>query len=462
MVITLDSTITIPTDGLPSSVVAELKHSASLPNPEFFRRQAQRFSTFGVPRYVYCFEQEDNEIRVPRGLLDSVRRTLSSAGISASVKNEIAVAPTISANFRGELTTDQRTAVAVIQQNETGVLVAAPGSGKTVMACATIAERAMSTAIVVNRAELATQWRERLTEFLDIDPKLIGHLGAGKRKRTGIIDIVMLQTIARREADPAVLNDYGYVIVDECHSLGAPSTEAAIRQVKVRYWLGLTATPYRADQMDDIITMQCGPVRHTMASDRESDRQLVIHETEFVTDEWGSDGPSIQAIYGELAVDEARNQSIVSDIQSAYLEGRTCLALTNRVGHVETISSLLRARNVRVFVLHGQLGAKERLAVRSEISTLDGRTPFVLIATDKVAGEGFDLPQLDTLFLTVPISFKGRVIQQIGRVTRLNRETDFATQVHDYRDAGVPLFERMFNKRVRIMAKQGFTRSRTS
>jgi superfamily II DNA or RNA helicase len=462
VVITLDSTITIPTDGLPSSVVAELKHSASLPNPEFFRRQAQRFSTFGVPRYVYCFEQEDNEIRVPRGLLDSVRRTLSSAGISASVKNEIAVAPTISANFRGELTTDQRTAVAVIQQNETGVLVAAPGSGKTVMACATIAERAMSTAIVVNRAELATQWRERLTEFLDIDPKLIGQLGAGKRKRTGIIDIVMLQTIARREADPAVLNDYGYVIVDECHSLGAPSTEAAIRQVKVRYWLGLTATPYRADQMDDIITMQCGPVRHTMASDRGSDRQLVIHETEFVTDEWGSDGPSIQAIYGELAVDEARNQSIVSDIQSAYLEGRTCLALTNRVGHVETISSLLRARNVRVFVLHGQLGAKERLAVRSEISTLDGRTPFVLIATDKVAGEGFDLPQLDTLFLTVPISFKGRVIQQIGRVTGLNRETDFATQVHDYRDAGVPLFERMFNKRVRIMAKQGFTRSRTS
>jgi superfamily II DNA or RNA helicase len=462
VIITLNSTITVPTGGLPSSVVAELKHAASLPNPEFFRRQAQRFSTFGVPRYVYCFEHDDNEIRVPRGLLDSVRRTLSSAGISASIKSEIAAAPTISTNFRGELTTDQRTAVAVIQKNETGVLVAAPGSGKTVMACATIAERAVSTAIIVNRAELATQWRERLTEFLDINPKLIGQLGAGKRKRTGIIDIVMLQTIARREADPTVLNDYGYVIVDECHSLGAPSTEAAIRQVNVRYWLGLTATPYRADQMDDIITMQCGPVRHTMASDSGSDRQLVIHETEFTTDEWGSDGPSIQAIYGELAGDEARNQSIVSDIQSAYLEGRTCLALTNRVGHVETISSLLRARNVRVFVLHGQLGAKERLAVRAEISSLDGHTPFVLIATDKVAGEGFDLPQLDTLFLTVPISFKGRVIQQIGRVTRLNRETAFAAQVHDYRDTGVPLFERMFNKRLRIMAKQGFTRSGTS
>jgi len=329
------------------------------------------------------------------------------------------------------------------------------------MACATIVERAVSTAIIVNRAELATQWRERLTEFLDIDPKLIGQLGAGRRKRTGIIDIIMLQSIARKDADPSLLNDYGYVIVDECHSLGAPSTEAAIRQIRVRYWLGLTATPYRADQMDDIITMQCGPIRHTIVSTDESDRQLVIHDTEFVTDEWGTDGPSIQAMYGELASNEARNQGIANDIHDAYREGRTCLALTNRIEHVDTLAALLRALNVRVFVLHGQLGARERLTVRTETSAMDGQTPFVLIATDKVAGEGFDLPQLDTLFLTMPISFKGRVIQQVGRVTRLNRETLFATQVHDYRDARVPLCERMFNKRQRIIAKQGFTASAT-
>ncbi|HAM27540.1 MAG TPA: helicase [Microbacteriaceae bacterium] len=459
--ITLSSTIAIPTEGLPAGVIAELKHAASLPNPEFFRRQAQRFSTFGTPRYVYCFEHDGTQIRVPRGLLDSVRRTLSSAHIGISIVNEIGDARAITPTFLGGLNPDQQTAVAAMQQHETGVLVAPPGSGKTVMACATIVERAVSTAIIVNRAELATQWRERLTEFLDIDPKLIGQLGAGRRKRTGIIDIIMLQSIARKDADPSLLNDYGYVIVDECHSLGAPSTEAAIRQIRVRYWLGLTATPYRADQMDDIITMQCGPIRHTIVSTDESDRQLVIHDTEFVTDEWGADGPSIQAMYGELASNETRNQGIANDIHDAYREGRTCLALTNRIEHVDTLAALLRALNVRVFVLHGQLGARERLAVRAETSAMDGQTPFVLIATDKVAGEGFDLPQLDTLFLTMPISFKGRVIQQVGRVTRLNRETLFATQVHDYRDARVPLFERMFNKRQRIIAKQGFTASAT-
>ena len=457
--ITLSSTIAIPTEGLPSGVIAELKHAASLPNPEFFRRQAQRFSTFGTPRYVYCFEHDDTQIRVPRGLLDSVRRTLSSAHIGVSIVNEIEDARAITPTFSGALNPDQHAAVAAMQQHETGVLVAPPGSGKTVMACATIAERGVSTAIIVNRAELATQWRERLTEFLDIDPKLIGQLGAGRRKRTGIIDIIMLQSIARKDTDPSLLNDYGYVIVDECHALGAPSTEAAVRQIKVRYWLGLTATPYRADQMDDIITMQCGPVRHTIVGTVESDRELVVHDTEFTTKEWGADGPSIQAMYGELASDEMRNKGIANDIHDAYREGRTCLALTNRVEHVETLATLLRPLNVRVFVLHGQLGARERLAVRAKISATNSQTPFVLIATDKVAGEGFDLPQLDTLFLTMPISFKGRVIQQVGRITRLNRETPIAAQVHDYRDACVPIFERMFNKRQRVIGKQGFTSS---
>jgi len=394
--IVLNSVIEIPTEGLPSGVIAELKHVASLPNPEFFRRQAQRFSTFGTPRYVYCFEHDDTEIRVPRGLLDSVRRTLSSAHIGVSIVNEIEDARAITATFRGGLNPDQHTAVTAMQQHETGVLVAPPGSGKTVRACATIAERGVSTAIVVNRAELATQWRERLTEFLEIDPKHIGQLGAGRRKRTGIIDI---------------------------------------------------------------ITMQCGPVRHTIFRDDESDRELVVHDTEFTTEEWGADGPSIQAMYGELASNELRNKVIANDIHNAHREGRTCLALTNRIEHVETLAALLRPLNVRVFVLHGQLGARERLAVRAEISAIDGRTPFVLIATCKVAGEGFDLPQLDTLFLTMPISFKGRVIQQVGRVTRHGRETLFATQVHDYRDARVPLFERMFNKRKRIITKQGFTPS---
>ncbi|WP_354570545.1 DEAD/DEAH box helicase family protein [Glaciihabitans sp. UYNi722] len=454
--IAVGSVISIPTAGLPTAVLAELKHIASLPNPEFFRRQAQRFSTFGTPRYVYCFEHDDTDLRLPRGLLDAVRRTMGSAKIRVDVTNTIPQPPAIALTFRGDLTAAQHDAVAVMLRHDTGVLVAPPGFGKTVMACASIARRGLPTAILVNRAELATQWRERLTQFLDIDPKQIGQFGAGRIKRKGLVDIVMLQSITRRHGDPTILDEYGYVIVDECHALGAPSTEAAIRQVGVAHWLGLTATPYRADQMDDIITMQCGPIRHTMTGANTADRELIVHETQFTTEEWGADGPSIQAIYGEIASDATRNADIAADISAAYREGRTCLALSNRIEHVETITKMLQDADVLTFALHGQLKTKERLTVRTNIAALSAETPFVLVATDKVAGEGFDLPQLDTLFLTVPISFKGRVVQQLGRVTRLNRETLLAAQVHDYRDSHVPLFDRMFRKRQRIIAKEGF------
>ena len=454
--ITIGSVIAIPTVGLPTALIAKLKHIASLSNPEFFRRQAQRFSTLGTPRYVYCFEHDDTHLRLPRGLLDEVLHTMGSAKITVDVTNTIPKPYSVALTFRGTLTTAQHDAVEAMLRHDTGILVAPPGSGKTVIACASIAQRGLPTAILVNRAELATQWRERLTQFLDIDAKQIGQFGAGRHKRKGVVDIVMLQSITRKDGDPTVLDEYGYVIVDECHALGAPSSEAAVRQVGVTRWLGLTATPYRADQMDDIITMQCGPIRHTMTGADTAGRELIVHETQFATDESGADGPSIQAIYTELASDTHRNSHIAADIIAAYREGRTCLALSNRIEHVETIAGILSDADILTFTLHGQMKTKERLAVRTNIAALYGATPFVLIATDKVAGEGFDLPQLDTLFLTMPISFKGRVVQQLGRVTRVNRETLLAAQVHDYHDSHVPVFNRMFRKRQRIVAKEGF------
>jgi superfamily II DNA or RNA helicase len=337
------------------------------------------------------------------------------------------------------------------------VLVAPPGSGKTVMACRMIAERAVPTAIIVNRAELAIQWCERLCQFLDIPADQVGQLGGGKRKRRGIIDIIMLQSVARRTADPTLLNEYGLVVADECHALGAPAAEAAIRQVAVRQWLGLTATPYRADHMDAIITMQCGPIRHVMDRVESLGRELIVHDTAFETDEPGIDGPSIQAIYDEIASDASRNRQICRDVARAHEAGRNCLVLSNRVDHVKRLVENLRAASVPALVLHGRLEPEERRAVRAELARLDGTSPLTLVAIDRVAGEGLDLPRLDTLFLAVPISFRGRVVQNLGRITRTTRPTSTAAQVHDYRDARVPLLERMFRKRHRVMLKQGFT-----
>lgn len=460
--LTRGATVAVPADGLPGAIVAELKHAASVSNPEFYRRQAQRFSTFGVPRLVTCFDHDDQALHLPRGLLDQAVGALEEAGFAVTVRNDARedVAPPTGLEpltFTGTLRDGQREAVDALLAHETGVLVAPPGAGKTVMACALIAARAVPTAILLNRAELLQQWRLRLTEFLSLEDKQIGQLGAGRRKRKGVVDLIMMQSIAHRAGDPRILEEYGQVLVDECHAVAAPAVEAAIRGVNVRYWAGLTATPYRADQMDGLITMQLGPIRHVIEAGAAAPRELVIHDTSFSTAEPGSDGPSMQAIYRELAADASRNDLIVAEVVGAVRAGRRCLVLTTRLDHLEALAGgVFDLVDAPVVTLHGRLKPAERRERREEIARLsDAGAAFVLVAIDKIAGEGIDLPSLDTLFLTMPVSFKGRVIQQVGRVTR-GSEGAAPVVVHDFRDAEVPWLERMHQRRRRVMAKQGF------
>ncbi len=456
-----DAVVHVPTDGLPGVVVSALKHAASVSNPEFYRKQAQRFSTFGTPRLVTSFEHDDAELRLPRGLLDEARGLLFDAGFTVDLQDDVVVPAAIDVRFTGELRPEQEEAVQALLRHETGVLVAPPGAGKTVMACALIAARATPTAILANRAELLQQWRTRLTEFLAISDKQIGQLGNGRRKRRGVVDLIMMQSIAHRSGDPSVLDEYGQIIVDECHSIAAPAVEAAIRTVNTRHWVGLTATPYRADQMDGLITMQCGPIRHIIDVPAAAERRIVVHETAFTTEETGEDGPSIQAIYTELVADEGRNALIVSHVLEAVDEERCCLILTNRLEHLDALGAAIRARTaIPVLTMHGRQAPVERRALRDRLVELNAsREPFVIVAIDKVAGEGIDLPSLNTLFLAVPVSFKGRVIQQIGRITRGDEDTDAAPTVHDFRDVAVPLLERMHQRRRRVMKKEGFVAS---
>lgn len=452
-----DAVLHIPTEFLPGVVIAELKHMASEPNPEFYRRQAQRFSTFGTPRLVTSFEHDEHELRLPRGLADEAAALLADAGFQTTTETAATANGRLELSFAGQLRDEQQLAVDAILAHDTGVLVAPPGAGKTVMACAIIAERATPTAILVNRAELLAQWRERLGQFLGLTEKQIGQLGAGRRKRRGVVDLIMMQSVSHRNADPRILEEYGQIIIDECHAVAAPATEAALRNVNVRYWVGMTATPYRADQMNGLITMQCGPIRHVVDTTDRAAREMLVHETTFRTEEPGIDGPSIQAIYSELAADAERNAMIAGHVIEAVDQGRTCLVLTNRLQHLDALADALESCGSPVIRLHGRLAAANRRDIRHSLGEMDAQQqPFVLVAIDKIAGEGLDLPTLNTLFLTVPVSFKGRVIQQIGRITRGRAEQSMPAIVHDYRDKNVPILERMYSRRRRVMAKEGF------
>jgi superfamily II DNA or RNA helicase len=452
----LGAMLAIDTTALPGDLVATLRHTATLHNPEFYRRQQQRYSTFGTPRFVACYDTDGAELRLPRGLVDKATRVLASARVKLDVVTDNPEPEPVALRFVGTLTPVQQKAVDAMAPHGVGVLVAPTGSGKTVMACALIAHHARPTAIVLNRADLLAQWRTRLAEFLDLGDASVGVLGGGKDTRGGVVDLVMLQTLGHRDAPPDLLDRYGLIVVDECHAVGAAASAAAIKQVRVSRWLGLTATPFRADGMDDIITMQCGPVRHEIPFEPAFARYLIVHPTAFITSEPGTGGGSMPAIYGEIATDRPRTKQICDDVADAARRGRRSLVLTNRVAHVDAIAEGLR--ELRPLVLHGRLPATARADNRAMLA--DGRhvadAPLVVVAIDKIAGEGLDVPWLDTLFLAAPISFKGRVIQQVGRIMRNTRVPKTHVEVHDYVDDAVPVLRAMHGRRRRVLTRLGF------
>ncbi|MFI5868435.1 TOTE conflict system archaeo-eukaryotic primase domain-containing protein [Streptomyces sp. NPDC051546] len=453
----LGAMLSVSTAGLPAPLLAALKHLASLHNPAFYKKQALRYSTFGTPRFVTCFDATDPMwLRLPRGLRDETATLVASAQGILQVTDELPIQEPISASFAGVLTPVQNEALAALRGHPTGVLVAPPGTGKTVLACAMIAEAGQPAAIIVNKAELLAQWRQRLDTFLELgDGQAVGSLGGSKDRRGGVVDLFMLQSLSHRDAPAGLLDAYGLVIVDECHTIGAPSAAAAVNDAPVRLWRGLSATPYRADQMDAVITMQCGPIRHEIPDQTTFVKHLIVHRTDFTTNEVGSDGVSFQALYGELATDPDRNALIASDIADAARRGRHSLALSNRIEHLHRLDEALRTRGVTPMLLHGGLASAERSAVRTALDTDDG-TPLVLLAIDKVAGEGFDAPRLDALFLVSPFKFRGKSIQLVGRVMRELETGKADVEVHDYVDSEVSRLESMHHYRRRVLERKGF------
>ncbi|MCX6499586.1 MAG: DEAD/DEAH box helicase family protein [Arthrobacter sp.] len=466
------SRLTIKASDLGPAMISAVKHAASMPNPEFYDRQRQRRSTWNIPRYLRNYDETlDGDLILPRGLLPLLEQLVESSGSSMDIDDQRAAGGAQSFECSARLRAEQQEAVDAATASDRGVLVAPPGTGKTVMACAAMALRGVSTLILVDRKALAEQWRSRLREFMD---EKCGQIGGGRAKMTGRVDVALLPTLARRENIAELTADYGFVIVDECHHVPAAAFSHVMNQIPARYWLGLTATPYRRDKLDWLIYHQLGQISHTISPAApqqlpthardisEPALALELHRTSYTYE--GAADPTepggISAIYRDLIADGGRLQQIYDDVLDAYEQNSRILLLTTWKAHLESFRSRFEAAGLKPVVFTGAMKAKERQAAVDLLATADDAQPLLVLGTGSYIGEGFDCPKLDTLFLAAPVSFKGRLVQYVGRVIRPYQGKTVAT-VHDYYDESTPVLAASLTKRAPGYVSLGFPDPRT-
>jgi superfamily II DNA or RNA helicase len=447
--------------GLPPPLLNQIKRLAAFQNPEFYKKQSMRLSTAMTPRVIACAEELPQHVGLPRGCRTELEELLRGYGVTLEVEDQRVPGEPLKFRFQGKLTSVQERAAKSLLANDVGVFVAPPGVGKTVVGTYLVAERGCSTLILVHRRPLLDQWIAQLSLFLDIEPKEIGQIGAGKKTGNGRLDVAMIQSLVRKQTVEEVVANYGHVIVDECHHVPAVSFERVLAEVKARYVVGLTATPLRRDGHHPITEMQLGPVRFSVDPKSEAARRpfahrLIARETGFKTA--GDDStPSIQKLFAALAADEKRNRVILDDVIQSLEEGRSPVLLTERKDHLEYFAGRLEKFARHLVVLQGGMGMKERRRVAEQLAGIAENDERLILATGRYIGEGFDDARLDTLFLALPVSWKGTLVQYTGRLHRLHPgKTE--VRIFDYVDREVPMLSRMFERRLRGYRAIGYAR----
>ena len=465
--------IYIPLKAVSAKVLNHLKRIASFKNPEFYSKQALRLSTYSTPRIISCFDITDDYLAMPRGCEDAILSFLNENGVKYNIVDETNHGTPISVSFQGKEREEQLAAINALLMHSNGVLHATTAFGKTVTAAAIIARKKVNTLILVHSKSLLAQWHERLTEFLGIDyveppaPKkrgrrkkfsTIGCLDSTGNSLHGIVDIALIQSCLDGDSVKPIVENYGMVIVDECHHVSSITFENVLKGVKAHTVYGLTATPIRKDGHQPIIFMQCGPIRFSadaksQIAKQSFERYLIPRFTSFrsITD----DKQSITTLYQLLSEDEIRNTLIVEDVFKAVEAGRTPIILTNRTAHVTKLAEKLRDKVKNVITLTGTGSTKEKREMQQHLQEISREEPLVIVATGKYVGEGFDYPRLDTLFLALPISWKGLIAQYAGRLHREN-EGKKDVRIYDYIDIHEPVCDNMYRKRLKGYASIGY------
>ena len=463
----------IPLKAVSAKVLNHLKRIAAFKNPEFYSKQALRLSTYAIPRIISCFDITNEYLAMPRGCEDATRSFLNDNAVTYTITDKTNHGNKISVSFQGEEREEQLEAINALLPYTNGILHATTAFGKTVTAAAIIARKKVNTLILVHSKALLKQWHDRLTEFLNIDyPKHEEKNKRGRRKvfspigcfdssgntLHGIIDIALIQSCLDEDGVKPFVQDYGMVIVDECHHVSSITFEQVLMSIKAHTIYGLTATPIRKDGHQPIIFMQCGPIRFTtdvksQIAKQSFDRFLIPRFTSY--NSILENRLSIATLYKYLSEDEIRNNLIVEDICKAVNTRRTPIILTNRTAHVSVLAEKLKATIKNVISLTGAGTTREKREAMQRLQNIPDSEQLVIVATGKYVGEGFDYPRLDTLFLALPISWKGLLTQYAGRLHR-EYEGKKDVRIYDYIDIHEPICDSMYRKRLKGYAAIGY------
>ena len=403
----LEDAIYIPTMNLSKSLISKLKSFASFENPQIKILLSLRKPLFNTPKYIKSFDENENHLILPRGLKERIVDFFNENAVPFSFidKRNFQKIETKKVTFN--LRPEQNDAIKEIKKSDFSICVAPPGFGKTLLGAKIFELRACSTLIVVNKNMLLNQWIERFVDYFGYEKKDIGYLGKGHNKLNGQIDVATMQSLKN---DPDVINNYSFVIVDECHHIPAITFEQIVKNFKGKYLLGLSATPNRKDELQPILYQQLGDISYEYKKKKTHTNKLKIIRTDFE-----SKADNYATIINELCIDESRNNLIIDAIK-ANIE-RKILVLTDRIEHINVLENLLEKERIDFICVHGSLNKKEQVENMNLV-----RSKSLIIATTSYFGEGIDFPHLNTIMFVTPISYYGRLVQYLGRIGRGSQE----------------------------------------
>lgn len=476
MSITLSNLIYVKTANLTPRIQNQIRRLAAFSNPVFFKNRAISLSNFSTPRIIYLGEDDSGYICIPRGLLELLINRCDAAGIQYTVTDKRSLGVSLNIEFKGELRDNQKVAVDKMMSYDFGILSAATSFGKTVVSCNLIARRKVSTLILLESSSLIEQWQRTFDKYLLFDcdiPKYRTKTGIEKRRKSvigiiqgskdtsnGLVDIAMVGSLFKKGDLHPRLKEYGMVIVDECHHSASDIFTRILREVNARYVYGITATAFRADSLEKICEMYLGPVRFEYSARERAAEQGIDH---FVIPRFtrtvyphGKDNVHISDAYEVIRSDEIRNIKIMNDIKACITERRTPVVLTKFTDHAKILYDMLIKNADYVFLLTGSKSKKEQTEIRRQMENVPGESTMILVATGQLVGEGFDFPRLDTLIMADPVAWKGVVEQYAGRLNR-DYQGKCEVRIYDYIDANIPVFDRMYSKRLKAYKHIGYS-----